>query len=187
MRHQLRIVGSLLACGLLIPAAAAAAAAGGIGVRLLPLTGASVSNPLARSYIVANLSPGDVITRRVEVTNTTAATRLVAVYAAAVSAPGGVFRFGPGHAQNDVSSWTRISTPLFRLDAGAVAGTTRWCGLRHPRRHRQAAASAGKPGRRPGLPDDRPVGRRSDRVSHLLAARRAPGGRIASGHSAGDQ
>ena len=29
--------------------------------------------------------------------------------------------FGPGHAQNDLSSWTRIGTPLLRLDAGAAA------------------------------------------------------------------
>jgi hypothetical protein len=122
MCHRLRILGSLLACGLVIPAAAAAAApAGGIGVRLLRLAGAPAGNPLARSYIVARAAPGDVITRRVEVTNTTGAAHLVSVYAAAASTPGGVFRFGPGHAQNDVSSWTRIGTPLLRLDAGAAA------------------------------------------------------------------
>lgn len=123
MRRRVRIVGCLLACGLLvIPAAAAAAApAGGIGVRLVPLAGASAADPLARSYIIARLSPGDVVTRRVEVMNTTAGTRQVAVYAAAASAPGGVFQFGPGHAQNDVSSWTRIGTPLLRLGAGSSA------------------------------------------------------------------
>jgi hypothetical protein len=113
---------SLLVCGLVVPAAAAAAPpAAGIGVRLLAPAGASLSNPLARSYIVARLSPGDVITRQVEVTNTTAATRQVAVYAAAASAPGGVFRFAPGHVQNDVSSWTQVGTPQLRLDAGSIA------------------------------------------------------------------
>jgi hypothetical protein len=121
---RIRLVACLLLAGLTVPAGGALAAsqpdpgAGTIGVRLLPSPGAPSGDPLARTYIIASVTPGARLTRTVEISNTTRETVPVLAYAAAASTDGGAFGFADGHTQNDVSSWTRVSRPSIQIGAG---------------------------------------------------------------------
>src|ERR1700679_2366451 len=84
-----------------------ASGSGSVGIRLVPLAGAS-SNDLASSYVVDRLAPGTSLTRSVEVDNTTHAIIDVSVYPAAASIVQGHFAFAPSHDGNDLSSWTAV-------------------------------------------------------------------------------
>jgi hypothetical protein len=91
------------------PASASTAAPGGIGLRLLEVPVNAHDDPRARIYMVDHLAPGTTIRRRVEVSNTTAATTQVAMYAAAATIDKGSFLGADGHTPNDLSTWTSVS------------------------------------------------------------------------------
>jgi hypothetical protein len=97
------------------------AADGGIGVRLVdagPVTG----DPRVRSYIIDRLVPGATIRRRIEISNTTAATVQVAVYPAGANLQRGLFAFASGRrGQNELSRWTSVSGALLRVKPGTTA------------------------------------------------------------------
>jgi hypothetical protein len=106
------------------PASASTAAPGGIGVRLLEVPVNAHDDPRARIYIVDHLAPGTVIRRRLEVSNTTAATTQVAMYAAAATIDKGSFLGAPGHTPNDLSTWTSVSPGASDVPtAGRVTAT----------------------------------------------------------------
>ena len=132
MRHRLVrlcLIAVVLAAGITIPVTSAAAAApartvGGIGVRLVALTGDSPVGPLARSYIVERVAPGASLRRRVVISNTTRSTVLVAVYPAAASLHRGAFVFGAGHSPNELTGWTSVSRDVLRLAPGTATYET---------------------------------------------------------------
>jgi hypothetical protein len=97
---------------------------GNVGVRLLDVPADAVNNPRAREYIVDALAPGTTIHRRMEVSNTTASTQHVAVYAAAAVITGGSFVGAAARTANELSTWTTTSQPSLDIAAGATAVDT---------------------------------------------------------------
>jgi CheY-like chemotaxis protein len=102
------------------------AATGSIGIRLVDAPVSAREDPRARVYIVDHLNPGTVITRRIEISNTTASTARIALYPAAASIDKGSFLGGAGHAVNDLSTWTAIapSEPDVPADGKLMATVT---------------------------------------------------------------
>jgi hypothetical protein len=92
--------------------------AGAIGLRLLDVPVTKQDDPRARIYIVDHLRPGTVIDRRIELTNTTASTAAVALYAAAASIVDGAFLGAGGRAANDLSTWTNVRPDMPDVPAG---------------------------------------------------------------------
>lgn len=132
MRRTL-LLALALAAGSHFPAASAAAAAevpqaspdpGGIGIRLLDAPTSAGEDPRARIYIVDHLKPGAVITRRVEVTNTTDSVKSVVVYPAAASVRRGSFAPADGRAPSELTQWTKVEPPTLSLAPGGRAPVT---------------------------------------------------------------
>jgi hypothetical protein len=114
MRFARTIVGVIVSAAAAVAAVPAGADDGAIGVRLIASSSQAPSG-LSRSYIIERVAPGATVRRRIEVTNSTAATVDVSVYAAAARTRGGAFRFGAGHAGNELTSWTSVDRPTVRL------------------------------------------------------------------------
>ena len=106
------------------PRSAAVTVPGGVGVRLLDVPAGAVNNPRAREYIVDNLTPGTIIHRRIEVSNTTRAELQVAIYPAAATISQGSFVGAPARTANDLSTWTTVSRPIMDVPAGGTAVDT---------------------------------------------------------------
>lgn len=101
-----------------------APAAGGIGLRLLDAPVSARDDPRARVYIVDHLPPGEVIERRIEVSNTTDAPADITLYAAAASIGDGEFIGAEGNTANDLSSWTSVDPGTVEVPAdGTVTAT----------------------------------------------------------------
>jgi hypothetical protein len=98
--------------------AAAALTPGTIGLRLLDEPAGAGGDPRARLYIVDHIPPGGTITRRMEVTNTTASTAHVALYAGGAAIVGGAFVGAVGHSGNEPSTWTHVSPSASDIPAG---------------------------------------------------------------------
>ena len=107
MRRSLFVL-AVAALVLLGPAPARAQGGPGLSIRLLDAPADRRDDPRARIYIVDHLKQGDRIQRHVELANGTDAPLTVSVYAAAAKVAGGQFRFGDGHAANDLTRWTRV-------------------------------------------------------------------------------
>jgi hypothetical protein len=90
---------------------------GSIGIRLVPAAGASPSDSLAGTYVVARSAPGTSITRNLEIDNDTTASADVSVYPAAASIVRGSFAFAPDHDGNELSSWTSVTRSMLHLAA----------------------------------------------------------------------
>lgn len=125
MRSILPASRCVLAALILVAVAAAPASAtatGSIGVRLLdaPVT----DDPRARLYIVDHVSPGTVIERRIELSNTTEETARLLVYAAAATIEKDSFTGAEGHTPNELSTWTSVSSPTVEIPSDDVAVTT---------------------------------------------------------------
>jgi hypothetical protein len=128
------LIALALATGSFLPVAGAAAAVaraplaapdpGGIGIRLLDAPTSAGKDPRARIYIVDHLKPGTVISRRVEVTNTTDSVRSVAVYPGTASIHGGTFSYADGRTPSELTQWTKISPATVSLAPGAHAPVT---------------------------------------------------------------
>jgi len=95
-----------------------AAPAGTLGVQLLNVPVAEADDPRARLYIVDHLHPGTVIQRRIEVSNTTASTMPIVLYAAAATSGNGLFVGAAGHTPNYLSTWTSVSPAACDIPAG---------------------------------------------------------------------
>ncbi|MFG1964776.1 peptidase [Nonomuraea sp. NPDC049028] len=112
------LLAGLLVAGILAPAtsmlhAPASAAAhtrgNGIGIRLVDAPIQARADSRARRYIVDHLTPGSVIQRRVEVSNTSSLTQHVSLYPAAGEIRDRRFQFAPGRTANDLSTWISTS------------------------------------------------------------------------------
>lgn len=112
--------------GLVCPAARAGAAtdaprhgAGGtIGIRLLEAPVNRRDDPRALMYIVDYLSPGAVISRKLEVVNTSRQQQHVELYAAAASITRDQFVVAADRTANELSSWVTLSSPSRDIPAG---------------------------------------------------------------------
>jgi MYXO-CTERM domain-containing protein len=116
---------SLVAGAAVVTSSALAAprspAIGGVGVRLVDVSANAKSDPLARSYIVDRVAPGTIVSRRIEISNTTRARVAVAVYPAGAELRRGNFAFAQGRGRNELSSWTSVTRPIRTLPPGARA------------------------------------------------------------------
>lgn len=129
--RTLRAVGVAVLAALLASAAAAPAAAGegsqgSVGIGLLEVPTDRADDPRALVYVIDHLHPGDVIERRIEVTNSTANAVDVDLYPAAAEIGDRGWTPLDGRAVNDLTSWTTI-TPSSGVvpSGGRLEGTIR--------------------------------------------------------------
>lgn len=109
-----------------VGAASSAADPGGVGIRLLDAPADASSDPRAQLYIVDHLSPGLVVTRRIEVSNSTREPLSVALYIAGAEIVGGQFAGLSGNTANELSTWSTVLPSEVSLPAGERAtGTVR--------------------------------------------------------------
>lgn len=95
------------------PTAAQPAPDGTLGIRL-----ADGSD----RYLVASVHPGEVLRRRVEVSNATAERLSVSLYAAAASASGpSGFDFADGRTTNELTGWTAVRPSTVSVGPGRSA------------------------------------------------------------------
>ncbi len=106
------------------PGAAPTPAPGGIGLRLVDAPVDAREDPRARVYIVDHLAPATVISRRIEVSNTTAAAARIALYPAAASITDGSFLGAAGNTPNDLSTWTSVTPGQVDVPANGTATAT---------------------------------------------------------------
>jgi hypothetical protein len=96
-----------------------AAKPGGLGLQLVDVPASAQLDPRARLYIVDHLAPGSTVTRRIQVSNDTASSIRVKLYASAASIADGAFVGAAGHSRNEVSSWTRVRPGALTIAAGS--------------------------------------------------------------------
>jgi len=97
------------------------ARAGGIGIRLLDVPTNALNDPRARAYIVDAVQPGATITRRVVVSNTTAATQAITLYAGGAAIVQD--HFVPA-APDELSGWTQVAPGTVSLSPGSSQTAT---------------------------------------------------------------
>lgn len=85
-----------------------AEAPGSVGIRLVDAPVSARDDPRAKVYIVDHLAPGTVITRRIEVSNTTDSTARLQLYPSAASIEKSSFLGAAGRTANDLSTWTSV-------------------------------------------------------------------------------
>lgn len=111
-----------VALGLLGSPGAAAFAQDGppqsLTIRLLDAASERRDDPRARVYVNDHLAPGETITRRIEVGNTTGRVQRLNFYAAAADVAGGSFVIGEGKATNELTEWTDVDPPTAELPDG---------------------------------------------------------------------
>lgn len=116
MRRALTVI-ALVAGMLATPAGASATAVqepdrpghDGVGVRLVDVPVARAEDPRARAYVIDHVAPGDVIERRLEVSNGTRSPADISLYPAAADIGGGGFIGAEGRTANALSSWTSVT------------------------------------------------------------------------------
>jgi hypothetical protein len=90
---------------------------GSLGLRLVDAPAAD-DDPRAQVYIVDHLAPGTVIQRRIEVTNSTAVTTHISLYASAATIARGSFLGAARGTSNDLATWTSVSPGGYDIVAG---------------------------------------------------------------------
>lgn len=99
-------------------AAHAAGAPGGrFGIRLLEAPVSRRNDPRALLYIVDHVKPGTVISRRLELSNTSNLVPRASVYPGAASIHDGSFAFAPGRTPDELSGWISLDRPSVVLPA----------------------------------------------------------------------
>jgi hypothetical protein len=101
----------LLAAGALAPAAGvwAQPKAGSVGLRLIEAPSGRRADPRARSYIVDHVHPGNSISRKIGVINSSNKPARVVLYSGGAELVGGKFVPLEGSARNDLATWTTVS------------------------------------------------------------------------------
>jgi hypothetical protein len=94
---------------------------GSVGIQILDVPTNALADPRAHQYIVDNLAPGEVIHRRIAVSNTTVAALHVTVYSAAATIAQGSFTGMAGHTADDLSGWTTVDRGSLNISAGGTA------------------------------------------------------------------
>lgn len=113
-----------MAIGSIATATDHATPVGGIGLRLTEAPVSASDDPRARVYIVDHLAPGTVIERGIEVSNTTASSQQVTLYAAAASIDDGSFVGAAGETPNELSSWTSVTPGAIDVAADGTRSAT---------------------------------------------------------------
>ncbi|HVT77267.1 MAG TPA: hypothetical protein VHD87_09570 [Acidimicrobiales bacterium] len=108
MRRAVFALVMLLLATAWMPRAGAQPAQGSIGIALAEAPTNRANDPRARVYIVDHVAPGTTISRKVRVSNDTDETESIDTYAASASIRDGEFRFGDGHARNELTTWTTV-------------------------------------------------------------------------------
>lgn len=127
---------AFLAAGLLLAVAAAPVSAGeepaagpasgSVGIGLLEAPTDRAEDPRALVYVVDHLEPGDVIERRIELTNTTDAPVELDLYPAAATITDAGWTPLEGRTANALSSWTTVSPATAAVAPGErTIGTIR--------------------------------------------------------------
>nr|MDT0662701.1 hypothetical protein [Micromonospora sp. DSM 115978] len=92
-----------------------------VGIRLMDAPVSRIDEPRARLYIVDHLRPGDIIRRRVSVSNPSSETQQISVYAGAGAVDKAGFIFPADRAKNDLASWIRLDPEEVELPPGESA------------------------------------------------------------------
>jgi hypothetical protein len=93
-------------------------AVGGIGIRLIGVPAGSGAQ--AQNYIVDHVAPGALIHRGIEVSNTTASSVHIVLYASSAFISKGAFLGAAGHIPNPLSTWTSVSPGSSGVPAGGL-------------------------------------------------------------------
>jgi hypothetical protein len=110
--------------GMLVPEAArvlAQSSCNCVGIRLVEIPSDRASDPRAHLYIIDHVAPGASLNRRIEVSNGTAQTLTIQLYAAGASVNNGSFVFADGRKQNELSSWTTVTPTHVTIASGQTA------------------------------------------------------------------
>lgn len=122
------LVGAVAACLVAPPVSAAPqaphAAGPGLTLGLVDVPAVAKDNPLARAYILDQLTPGQQIVRRLLVTNGTGSATVVSLYPSAAQVAQGGFLIGTGASPNELTRWTTISPSSVPLAADASQQVT---------------------------------------------------------------
>lgn len=101
-----------------VPASAQQQPAQSITIRLLEASAERRDDPRSRVYVNDHLAPGETISRRIEVTNTTGRPQRLEFYAAAAEVAGGTFVIGDGRASNELTEWMSVEPSAATLPDG---------------------------------------------------------------------
>ena len=94
---------------------------GGIAIRIAEISGIEQNNPLARLYFVDHMQPSQVMTRRIEVLNTTKFPQSVMIYPAAAQQSNGEFIAADGRKTNELTDWISVTPDQVQLSPGGYA------------------------------------------------------------------
>lgn len=117
---------------LVVPASAAAPGnvgecAPGLGIGLLQVPRATLSDPRARNYVIDVVKPGATFSRDFEVCNGTLKPMSVELYPDSASIVQSSFSLAPGRGQNDLTSWMTVTPASLVIPSGkAVKATVRF-------------------------------------------------------------
>ncbi|MEU4806994.1 hypothetical protein [Actinosynnema sp. NPDC023587] len=92
-----------------------------IGIKLLDAPISRRDDPRAQVYIVDHLAPGTVITRAVQITNSSSTPRRIEIYPGAARITDNTFELLPGRADNELTKWISVDQNFLDLDPGRSA------------------------------------------------------------------
>jgi hypothetical protein len=91
---------------------------GSIGIRIAQIPAEVAEHDYASAYIVSRVQPGQVLTQRLEVFNTSSQAFKVALYPGLAKLVNRKFVIGEGRAGNDLTSWTKLSPQTLTVKPG---------------------------------------------------------------------
>ncbi|MGE7438813.1 peptidase [Kitasatospora sp. NPDC001175] len=94
---------------------------GSIGLKLLDAPRDREPDPRAHMYIVDHLAPGDVIHRRLQVTNTSDVDQRVDLYAGSAVVNGGTFTMDADRTPNELTTWVSVDDCISDSDVSSRA------------------------------------------------------------------
>ena len=96
----------------------------GLGIGLLQVPRATLSDPRARNYIIDAVKPGAAFTRDIEVCNGTDRPLAVALYPDSATIGKGSFALAPGHGQSELTSWIAVTPASLLVPPGKAMKAT---------------------------------------------------------------
>ena len=96
----------------------------GLGIGLLQVPRATLSDPRARNYIIDSVKPGAAFTRDIEVCNGTAKPLAVELYPDSATIGHGSFALAPGRGQNELTTWIAVTPASLLVPAGRAVKAT---------------------------------------------------------------
>jgi type II secretory pathway pseudopilin PulG len=92
----------------------------GVGIKLLDIPAARQSDPRARTYIVDQVDPGNVIKRRVQIQNNSGSDKVVYVYSGSATVTDGSFVGDAFPSQNELTTWITLEHSQLEMAAGST-------------------------------------------------------------------